>query len=331
MSDHCLRWGILSGARIAQEKVIPAIQESQHGRVHAIASRDQSRANQIAQRHRIPVVCPAYDHLIRLDTVDAVYIPLPNHLHVDWASKAVKAGKHVLCEKPLGLDESDAHRLQRISEDHPNLVIAEAFMYKHHPQWTYTHEWIQSGQIGELQHIHVHFSYENLDPDNIRNKVEFGGGALMDIGCYGISVARWLFDSEPTQVCARMKRHAEFKTDILTTVLLDFAQGSATVVCGTQMCRTQSVQLVGTKGQIILPMPFNNSPNEHVQIDLVRNLDVTTHKIEPANQFLKQFDAFAGAAFNGEQCLTPITDSLHNMRIIDACFQSDQEHAWISC
>ncbi len=331
MSDHQLRWGVLSGARIAQQKVIPAIQDSQRGTVKAIASRHCSQASQIAQEHRIPVVCPTYDHLINLDTIDAVYIPLPNHLHVKWACKAVKAGKHVLCEKPLGLNESDVHRLRHISKDYPELVIAEAFMYRHHPQWIYTHELIRSGSIGELRQVHVHFSYENLDPDNIRNKVEFGGGALMDIGCYGISVARWLFGTEPIQICAQMKRHPKFKTDILTTVLLDFAQGSATVVCGTQMCRSQSVQLIGSEGRIILPMPFNIPPNEHAQLDLLKNFDVSTHNLQSSDQFSEQCDAFAGAVFDGQPFPTPIADSLHNMRVIDACFRSEQEHAWISC
>lgn len=331
MNGASLRWGILSSARIAKQKVIPAIQDSQRGTVVAIASRNPDLAQQVAETHQIPTICPTYHDLIQLDTIDAIYIPLPNHLHVEWACKAIKAGKHVLCEKPLGLNEMDVQHLLNVSRQYPKQLVAEAFMYRHHPQWTRTREWVRSNYIGELRNVHVHFSYDNRDPDNIRNKLEFGGGALMDIGCYGISVARWLYDSEPKRVCAHVERHPQFRTDTFTTALLDFAQGSATVVCGTQIQRTEYVTLVGTKGKITLQTPFNIPPDEPAYLDLQQDLERTIHTLGPANQFSEQCDAFAAAVIDGEPLCTPIADSLKNMRVIDACFQSAQTNTWIDC
>ncbi|MCY3629016.1 MAG: Gfo/Idh/MocA family oxidoreductase [Bacteroidota bacterium] len=326
-----IRWGILSSARIARQKVIPAIQDSQRGTVAAIASRNPSLAQQVAESHQIPTICPTYDDLIQLDTIDAVYIPLPNHLHVEWACKAIKAGKHVLCEKPLGLNEMDVQHLLNVSRQYPKQLVAEAFMYRHHPQWTRTREWVRTNYIGELRSIHVHFSYDNRDPDNIRNKLEFGGGALMDIGCYGISVARWLYGSEPKRVCAHAERHPQFRTDTSTTALLDFAQGGATVICGTQIQRAEHVTIVGTKGKITLQTPFNIPPDEPAYLDLQQDQERSIHTLGPANQFSEQCDAFAAAVIDGEPLCTPIVDSLNNMRVIDACFQSAQANTWITC
>ncbi len=331
MSSKKLHWGILSSARIARQKVIPAIQKSQCGTVTAIASRDVDVARQVAQTHQIPVICPSYEDLINLREIDAVYIPLPNHLHVEWASRAVEAGKHVLCEKPLGMNKMEVTQLQHTSRKYPKQLISEAFMYRYHPQWRRTRQLIRSKSIGELQSIHVHFSYDNKDPNNIRNKLALGGGALMDIGCYGISVARWLFEGEPRRVCAHMVRHPEFGTDTFTTILLDFPQGSATVVCATQMQRYQRVTLVGSHGQITLHTPFNAPPDETVRIDCQDDNEHSTHEIGPVDQYAEQCDRFAAAAIDGELLLTPISDAVCNMHVIDACFQSEQKDAWVDC
>ena len=331
MNDTYFRWGVLSGARIARQKVIPAIQQSLRGRVIAIASRNVDHAREIARSFQIPHVCSTYHDLIHLDGIDAVYIPLPNHLHVEWASNAIKAGKHVLCEKPLGLSETEAQTLLRVSQEHPRQIVAEAFMYRYHPQWGRIRELIRSKEIGELRSIYTHFSYTNEDPENIRNILEFGGGALMDIGCYGISVARWLYGAEPLKVCAQIERHPEFKTDMLTTVLLKFPHGSATVVCGTQMYPSQRVILVGTKGKIVVPKPFIISPDEAACLYIERNEEVIPHELRPANQFSEQCDGFA-AGVSGTQTLhTTLSDSIFNMRVIDACFRSEREESWIHC
>lgn len=331
MNTKKFHWGILSSARIARQKVIPAIQKSQHGTVTAIASRNVDLARRVARTHQIPVICPSYEDLINLTEIDAVYIPLPNHLHVKWASRAIEAGKHVLCEKPLGMNKMEVTRLQHISRQYPKQLISEAFMYRYHPQWRRTHQLIRSKSIGELQSIHVHFSYDNKDPDNIRNKLAFGGGALMDIGCYGISVARWLFEGEPRRVCAHIVRHPKFGTDTFTTILLEFAQGSATVVCATQMQRYQRVILVGSNGQITLHTPFNAPPDETVRIEYQDGNKHSIHEIEPVDQFAVQCDHFAVAAIGGEPLLTPISDAVCNMHVIDACFQSEQKDAWVDC
>jgi predicted dehydrogenase len=331
MKSKKLHWGILSSARIALQKVIPAIQKSQRGTVTAIASRDVDVARQVAQSYQIPVICPSYEDLINLREIDAIYIPLPNHLHVEWASRALEAGKHVLCEKPLGMNKMEVKQLQRTSRQYPKQLISEAFMYRYHPQWRRTRQLIRSKNIGELQSIHVHFSYDNKDPGNIRNKLALGGGALMDIGCYGISVARWLFEGEPRRVCARMVRHPEFGTDIFTTILLDFPQGSATVVCATQMQRHQRVTLVGSHGQITLYTPFNALPDEIVRLEYQDGNEHSVHEIGPADQFAEQCDHFAAAAIDGKPLLTPISDSVCNMHVIDACFQSAQTDVWVNC
>lgn len=331
MNNNKLHWGILSSARIARQKVIPAIQKSLRGTVTAIASRDVAVARQVAQIHQIPVVCTSYEDLINLREIDAVYIPLPNHLHVEWASRALEAGKHVLCEKPLGMSETEVTKLQRISRQFPKQLVSEAFMYRYHPQWERTRHLIRSKSIGDLQSIHVHFSYDNQDPGNIRNKLAFGGGALMDIGCYGISVARWLFGGEPRRVCAHMARHPEFGTDTFTTILMDFPQGSATIVCATQMQRYQRVTLVGSHGRITLHTPFNALPHESVRMEHQNGTEHSIHEIGPADQYAEQCDHFAAAAIDGERLLTSISDAACNMHVIDACFQSEQKDGWVDC
>ena len=330
MKKPQLRWGVLSCARIAQKEVIPAIQSSQTGTVVAIASRNQELAHRVAETHQIPMVSSSYEDLILLNSVDAVYIPLPNHLHVKWASLALEAGKHVLCEKPLGLNEQDVLLLDEVSKQYPNLIVAEAFMYKYHPQWRSAYEMVIAGEIGELQHVHVHFSYDNKDPNNIRNNLEYGGGALMDIGCYGVSVARWFYRDEPLRVSARMKRDPRFKTDVLSTILLDFAQGSATIVCGTQMQRFQHASLMGTHGRISIPSPFNIPPDMETTLELQQNLEMTELKIPAANQFSSQCNVFTNVVQTGENPLNSISNAVKNMRVIDACFQSAATNVWAS-
>jgi len=325
-----LHWGVMSCARIAQKEVIPAIGSSQHGRVVAIASRNKETAQTVAEVHQIPVVCPSYQDLIHLDEVDAVYIPLPNHLHVKWASRALEAGKHVLCEKPLGLNEQDVLLLDKLSKQYPDLIVAEAFMYKYHHQWKHTFELTEAGEIGDLQHIHVHFSYDNKDPTNIRNRLEYGGGALMDIGCYGISVARWFYDGEPLRVSAHMKRDPHFKTDVLSSILLEFPQGSASVVCGTQMQRFQHVSLVGTHGRISIPSPFNISPDVNAKLELQQHHETTEFTLPAVNQFSSQCDTFAQAVQQGEGFSNSISNAVKNMRVIDACFKSAETSSWVS-
>ncbi len=324
-----LRWGILSTARIATQKVIPAIQSSRFGEVTAIASRDPGNASRIADQCGIPACCASYEALLQDDQVEAVYIPLPNHLHIRWAIRALSAGKHVLCEKPLAMSANDAERLVSASAKNPTLKIAEAFMYRHHPQWTLTRSLVRQGQIGALQNIHVYFAYHNVDPTNIRNQLALGGGALMDIGCYGISVARWLFGRDPIRVNAQMKRDPKFRTDVLTTFQMDFTSGTATVTCGTQSHRHQLVTVLGSKGRITLPLPFNAPPDQNMQAEHEHDLGHTIHTLNAADQYALQCDHFAQAVWEDKPLLTPLGDAVRNMRVIDACVASASSGRWV--
>src|SRR5262245_37258489 len=252
-----IRWGVLSTAKIGREKVIPATQRSQFGVVTAIASRDLARARAVATELEIEKLYGAYQQLLSDRNVDAVYIPLPNHLHVRWAIRALEMGKHVLCEKPIGLTVAEAEQLAGVAATREKLKVMEAFMYRHHPQWQAARQLVQDGRIGQLRTIHTHFSYYNDDPQNIRNQRDIGGGAMMDIGCYPISVSRFIFDAEPTRVLGLIERDPTTQIDRLTSGALEFFQGTATFTCGTQLVPYQRVNIFGTTGRIEIEIPFN--------------------------------------------------------------------------
>src|SRR5215204_2122846 len=229
-----IRWGVLSTAKIAREKVIPATQRSQLGSVVAIASRDMAQAKKVAAQLSIERALGSYDELLADQNVDAVYIPLPNHMHVPWSLRALAAGKHVLCEKPIGLSVIEAEELANGAAAQPQLKVMEAFMYRFHPQWQAARQLVHDGRIGELRTIHTQFSYYNDDPLNIRNQPGMGGGALMDIGCYPISLSRFLFGGEPARVMAHIELDSTTQIDRLTSAVLEFAAGTATFTVGTQ-------------------------------------------------------------------------------------------------
>ena len=314
-----LRWGILSTARIAVTKVIPALQRSRHGQVVAIASRDLAMAKHFATALDIPQYRGSYKAVLEDPHVDAVYIPLPNHLHVPWAMRALHAGKHVLCEKPIGLDADDVKALVEMSAKWPRLKVAEAFMYRHHPQWSQVIHLIKAGRIGQVRSVDVHFSYFNSDPKNIRNQAALGGGALMDIGCYGISVARWVFGERPIKVAAAMHHHPDFGTDILTFARIDFPSGSATITCGTQLYRFQQVTILGTLGYIRIPVPFNIGPDESTTLQCRSNADLFDLTIRPADQFARQGDHFAQAIWKNRPLKTTLYEAWENMQTLDSC------------
>lgn len=323
------RWGVLSTARIAREKVIPAIQKSRHGRVVAIASRSAGRARAVADSLGIEASYGSYEALLDSPEVDAVYIPLPNHMHVDWAIHCIEAGKHVLCEKPLGLHEADARRLDKAAGMRPDLVATEAFMYRYHPQWQVARQTAESGAIGVLRVVHAFFSYYNVDPANIRNQAAIGGGALMDIGCYGIAVARFLFGREPIRACAISQEDPAFATDRLTSALLDFGEGSATFSCATQLHRYQRVQILGDAGRIEIEIPFNAPPDHATRIWLETASGRETITFEATDQYALQADAFAEAVFGSCDAVPALEDAVRNMRVIDAVAESARRASWI--
>ena len=226
-----IKWGILSTARIGLEKVIPALQRSEFGEVVAIASRDQKKADGAAKKLSIPRAYDSYEQLLADPDIDAVYNPMPNHLHVPWTIKAIKAGKHVLVEKPIALSAEEAKELIRESDEHPDVKVMEAFMYRFHPQWQRAKELVQQGAIGDLRTVNSFFSYHNDDPDNIRNQPLIGGGGLMDIGCYCISLSRFLFGREPERVTGTVDFDPRFQTDRMASGMMQFGNGTATFTC----------------------------------------------------------------------------------------------------
>jgi predicted dehydrogenase len=252
-----VRWGILGTASIAMRRVVPAIQASTNGEVAAIASRELTTARNAAESAGIPVAYGSYQELLDDPGVDAIYIPLPNHLHLPWTIRALEAGKHVLCEKPVTLSAKEVQALGRSVQRFPGLKVMEAFMYRFQPRWQAIHALIKDGALGELATVHTIFAYHNTDPADIRNQSGMGGGALLDIGCYGVSVSRWLFGREPKTVQGSVQRDPGFGTDRLTSAVLDFDPGTATFTCATQLPWHQQVSICGSAGRIEVERPFN--------------------------------------------------------------------------
>ena len=325
-----LRWGVLSTAKIARVHVVPALQAAPGHEVVAVGSRDLDRATAWADDLGVATAHDSYEALLADADVDVVYNPLPNHLHVDWSIAALEAGKHVLCEKPLGLDTADAQRLVDAAAAHPDLVCMEAFMYRFHPQWIATRDAVRSGRIGELRSIQTWFSYFNDDPENVRNKPEWGGGALLDIGCYPISQARWLFGGPPVRVSALIERDPRYGTDRLTSAMLDFGEGrSETFTVATQLHGHQRAQIQGTTGRIEVDIPVNAPADRATAVTVVSggDTDVTLHG--PADQYGLQGDAMARAIAGDRDAATPLADAIENMRVIDAVFASAESGGWV--
>ncbi|MFN3313877.1 MAG: Gfo/Idh/MocA family protein, partial [Hyphomonas sp.] len=259
-------WGVLSTANIALNQVVPALQKSDRLVVDAISSRDSNRAAEAAQRLGIARAYGSYEALLADPQIDIVYNPLPNHLHVPWTLKALDAGKHVLCEKPLALSAAEAATLSEASQ-RTGKNVREAFMIRHHPQWLRARELAQGGALGEVRAIHVSFCYDNRDPENVRNQREIGGGALLDIGCYAVAVGRFIFGGEPERVVAEVDRDPDFGTDRLTSAIMVFSGGRRLVfTCATQLVRSQEVQIIGTTGRVLVPVPFNQPPDREARL-----------------------------------------------------------------
>ena len=325
-----LRFGVLSTANIGVRKVIPALQASDRCEVVAIASRDEARARAAADRLHLPHAFGSYDELLASDVVDAVYVPLPNHLHVDGSIRALEAGKHVLCEKPIGLDADEALRLASAADAHPDLRVMEAFMYRFHPQWRTAARWVHEGTIGELRSVHAHFAYRNLDPNDVRNQADIGGGGLLDIGCYDVSLARYLFGREPERVVGTLERDPTFGTDRLVSALLDFGGGAtATLTCATQLEPFQRVHAFGAGGTVEIETPFNAPPAGAVRIRRMRDHDVLERRFVDVDQYALMGDAFAAAVLEDRPVPTPLADAVANMRVLDAIRESAERGAWV--
>jgi predicted dehydrogenase len=324
-----VRWGSLSTADIAMTTVIPAMQRGQYCDVLGIASRDLERARAAARQLGIRKAYGSYAELLADPEIDAVYIPLPNHLHVPWSIKALEAGKHVLCEKPIAMSAAEAERLLAAARRHPKLKVMEAFMYRQHPQWLRAKQLVVEGGIGELRTIQTFFSYYSVDPANIRNMADMGGGGLMDIGCYCISLSRFIFDAEPQRVVGMMEYDPLFGTDRLTSAIMDFGRGTSTWTCSTQVVPSQRVDIYGSKGRVAIEIPFN-APTDRPSI-LWHEHEGRIEKIalEVTNQYTIQGDAFSLAVLKGSEVPTPLTDAVANMRVIEAIFESGKRGQWV--
>ena len=323
-----LNWGILSTAEIGIEKVIPAMQQGKLSEIVAIASRTHESAREAAKNLKIPKAFGSYQDLLDDTSIDAVYIPLPNHMHVPWTIKALAANKHVLCEKPIALTATEAKELLKETEKFPHLKVMEAFMYRHHPQWIRALELINGGGIGMVKTVHSFFSYYNDDPENIRNMVDIGGGGLMDIGCYCISLARLIFDEEPQRVFGKIEYDPDFETDRICSGILDFVQGTSTFTCSTQLVPYQRVNVFGTKGRIEIEIPFNAPPEKPCKMLFQNNEIIEEIEIKICDQYTIQGDLFSLAVLKNEKVPTPIEDAVENMKVLEAVIQSAEKEEW---
>jgi len=325
-----VRWGILGAANIATEKVVPAMRASRLSRTVAIASRDLAKAKDAAARLGIPRAYGSYEELIADPEVEAVYNPLPNHLHVPWSIRAAQAGKHVLCEKPIALTADEARTLLA-ARDANGVQIAEAFMLRTHPQWVEVERLIASGAIGSLRVVSGHFSYYRRDPTDIRSRPDWGGGALMDIGCYPIFIARWMFAAEPTSVVAMIDRDPDFGVDRLTSAMLRFDAGHATFTCAGQLVPYQRMHLFGERGRIEVEIPFNAPPDAPTRIfldDGSRLGGASARAIEfPAvDQYTLQADRFSEAVRGIGSVPVSLETAVGNMEVIEALFRAARPH-----
>lgn len=328
-----VRWGVLGVAKIATEKVIPAMQRGKYSAIVAIASRTGRKANAAARKLGIPTAHGTYESLLEDPEVEAIYNPLPNHLHVPWTIKAIRAGKHVLCEKPIALDAREAKRLYDAASRAGRLV-QEAFMVKTMPQWLGVRELVRMGNVGKLRAIQGFFSYFNRDRRNVRNIAGIGGGGILDIGCYPVTMSRFVTGKEPRRVLALVEFDPDFKTDRLASAILDFPDVQATFTCSTQCVPYQRMHFLGTKGRIEVQIPFNAPNRKPCKIFLddgsdVHGRNIETMAFDTCDQYTIQGDLFSQAIREGaRKPPLPLADGVRNMAVLDALFRSGKSGRW---
>lgn len=327
-----VNWGILSTAKIGREKVIPAMQQGAVSRVLGLASRDLATAEAATTALGIPRAYGSYEALLADPEIQAIYNPLPNHLHVPWSVRALEAGKHVLCEKPIALDTREAETLLA-ARDRSGLVVAEAFMVRYTPWWQRVRALVREGRLGRVSAIQTFFSYFLDDPANIRNQADIGGGGLMDIGCYAIATARYIWGSEPRRAAALIDRDPAMGTDRLTSALVEFAEGHLTFTCSTQLVPHQRVTVTGTKARVEVLIPFNAPPDVPVQILIddgraLGGAQAVAESFGPADQYTLQGDAVSRAILGEAKLEFPLEDAIANMRVIEAIFRASAGGTW---
>jgi predicted dehydrogenase len=327
-----VKWGILSLASLVRRRVMPAFLHCEHTQVAAVASRSLEKAQAFAAASQIPKAYGSYQELLADPEIEVIYNPLPNHLHVPWSVEAARKGKHVLVEKPLSLTVAEARRLLEVRDQH-NVKMAEAFMVRTHPQWLRTEELVRSGRIGKLRSAFGYFSYFNVDPTNTRNILEFGGGALYDIGCYPIKTTRFVFGEEPLRVLGCIERDPIFKTDRLTSAILEYPSGQAIFTASTQTVYYQRMQFFGTEGRIDVEIPFNAPTDRPTRIFIDNGGDLTgtgliAESFPLCNQFTIQADLFSTAVRENKEVPNPLEDAVRNMAVIEAVFRSSVSGKW---
>ena len=327
-----LRWGILSSAAIARRKVVPAMQRARRSRVVAIASRDADAARRTAVELGIPRWHASYEALLADPEVDAVYVPLPNHLHAEWTIAATAAGKHVLCEKPMALTAADAERMVVAAQD-AGVRLMEAFMYRHHPTWVAARELLAAGRIGQLTAVQSWFTFYNDDPANIRNIAAAGGGALYDIGCYGVNLSRLLFGGEPARVEAIIRRDATTGVDVVASAILEFDAGIAAFTCSTRAEDDQRVDIYGTQGRISIAIPFNIPPDRPTKVLVTAGgdppvaPDVEVLTFPTVDPYTAETEAFTTAVLDGAPTPVPPEDAVANLRVLERIFAAGAARA----
>jgi predicted dehydrogenase len=327
-----VKWGILGASRFALKRMLPSLAKCREVEVVAIASRSIDKARVAARDHGIPRVYGSYEDLLRDPEIEVVYNPLPNHLHVPWSIRAAEAGKHVLCEKPIARTAAEAAELLA-ARDRTGVLIQEAVMVRVHPRWLAVREMIRQGRIGELKAVHGFFSYDIDDPSNVRNQADIGGGGLLDIGFYPITIARFCFDQEPLRVIGAIERDPRLGIDRLTSAILEFPSGRAVFTCATQLVPYQEINIFGTRGRLFLEWPFNVPMDRPTR--LLVDPDGSPGAAPPealtfdtADQYTVQGDLFSRAVRRGGPVPVPLEDAVANMRVIDAIVRSAATGAW---
>ncbi|WP_289053216.1 Gfo/Idh/MocA family protein [Carboxylicivirga marina] len=322
-----LRLGVLSVSNHFIKRVVLPVKELDNVEITAIASRHLSKATDAARRFGIKQAYGSYQALLNDKSIDAVYIPLPNHMHTEWTKKAADAGKHILCEKPMCMDADEARELVEYCQKR-NVVLMEAFMYKHHPQWIKVRDIIRTNNIGSVQYINTSFSYNNPSASNIRNIKEYGGGGLRDIGCYAISVPRFLLDREPNRVISLLNEHPDFGTDVLTSAILDFGNARATFNVSTCASSFQVVDIVASAGRICVHLPFNTYADVPAKITVETALGLRVIEIPPVDQYGLMVNDFANLIINNEPPSADEDDAICNQKVLDAVLRSSQSQSW---
>ncbi|MGD8779894.1 MAG: Gfo/Idh/MocA family oxidoreductase [Ignavibacteria bacterium] len=324
-----VKWGVISTSNFARTTTIPAMQKAEYCDLTAVASRNISSAKQYAEQLGIPKAYGSYDELLADPEIEAVYIPLPNHKHLEWTKKSLEAGKHVLCEKPITLNAAEAEELKSFAEKYTTLKVMEAFMYRLHPQYKKVKQWLAEKAIGDIKSVFASFSFYNDDISNIRNIAEVGGGGLLDIGCYCINGIRFIMEREPKRVISEIKIEPEIKVDSLVAGLLDFGNTTANFVCSIRAEYSQRMIINGTKGNIEIEFPFTPELNDSANLRLNVNSKIEDFATEKCNQYTIEFNMFSQAILNGTPVPTPLDDAIENMKVIDAVKESAEKGAWV--